>query len=61
MKTETVKNIFKKLINKIRKYSEKEEIEIKNIIIDVIYKNCKSDDKHISLTHDLKTFFGIES
>jgi len=61
MKTETIKNIFKKLINEIRKYSEKEEIEIKNIIIDVIYKNYKSDDKHINLTADLKAFFGIES
>jgi len=57
MKTETIKNIFKKLINEIRKYSEKEEIEIKNRIIDVIYKNYESDVGHINLIADLQEIY----
>lgn len=61
MKTETIKNIFKKLIHEIRKYSEKEEIEITNIIIDIIYENYKNKNKQVDLTDDLKAFFGIKS
>ena len=61
LKTETIKDIFKKLINEIARYSEKEKIEIRNIIIDVIYENSKSNAKHTNLVYDLKAFFGIES
>ncbi len=61
MKTEIIKNIFKKLINEIRKHSEKEEIEIINIIINIIFENYKSKSKQVSLTDDLKAFFGIKS
>jgi len=57
MKTEKIKNIFKKLITEISKHSEKENIEIENIIIGTIYENFKTVDKHISLVNDLKYFF----
>ena len=61
LKTETIKNMFKKLINEIQKYSEKEEVEVMSEIIDVIYNDFKDSERHINLQNDLKVFFGVES
>lgn len=60
LKTEAIKNIFKKLINETTKYSEKEEIEIRNIIIDMIYKDSKTGSQHERLKEDIETFLGVE-
>ena len=42
--------------NEVTKNSDKKEIEVKNIIIDIFHNEFKNDDKYINLKKDLQTF-----
>lgn len=56
LKTEHIKNIFKKLIGEVAKNSGKQEIEVKNLLIDYIFDKYKSDNKFIKFKEDIQNF-----